>query len=78
MSQFQTMQSNPEQDKSKQTKAKSIASPCVDICALDDNDICIGCFRHGNEISQWGKYSDEEKLEVLKRTHLRSQGYTGV
>lgn len=51
---------------------ETVPSPCVSICALDDNDICIGCFRSGREISDWGKYSDEEKRAVLKRCGQRS------
>ena len=38
-----------------------VPSPCVSICALDDNDTCIGCFRTGEEISRWGGMTTEEK-----------------
>jgi predicted Fe-S protein YdhL (DUF1289 family) len=51
-----------------------VASPCLDICSLDDNDICIGCARHGNEISQWGDYSNSQKQAVLQRCKERNRG----
>ncbi|MBV1874099.1 MAG: DUF1289 domain-containing protein, partial [Gammaproteobacteria bacterium] len=45
----------------EKAKKAIVRSPCVDICALDDNDICIGCYRSGDEITVWGKMSNEEK-----------------
>lgn len=56
-------------------KAKKVIvrSPCVDICALDDDDVCIGCYRSGDEISAWGKMSNEEKLATLNRVKERRQ-----
>ena len=50
-----------------------IPSPCVDICALDKRDICIGCQRTGEEISRWGIMSNEEKTQVLRKIALREQ-----
>lgn len=48
-----------------------LASPCVSICALDDDNVCLGCFRTGEEISAWGKYSDDEKRAVLLKVAER-------
>lgn len=42
-----------------------IKSPCVENCCLDQDDICVGCFRHLNEILGWHEYSDEKKQQVL-------------
>ncbi len=39
--------------------SQSVPSPCVSICALDDRDICIGCFRTGSEISFWGSLASD-------------------
>ena len=54
-------------------KKAIVRSPCVDICALDDNDICIGCYRSGDEITVWGKMNNEEKLATLNRVKERRQ-----
>ncbi|WP_148709664.1 DUF1289 domain-containing protein, partial [Pseudomonas syringae group genomosp. 3] len=32
---------------------KPVRSPCVSICALDEQDICTGCQRTVSEITQW-------------------------
>ncbi len=42
-----------------------IISPCVGICALNEKDICIGCYRTGLEISAWGEMEDDEKRSIL-------------
>lgn len=51
---------------------ETVPSPCVSICALDDNDICVGCFRSGREISEWGRLSDDDKRAVLARCAERA------
>ena len=53
-----------------------VRSPCVSICALDDNDICTGCQRSGMEIATWGRMNDDQRREVLARcqTRARAQG----
>ncbi len=44
-----------------------VASPCVYVCALDDDDICLGCQRSGEEITRWGRMDDTERRAVLAR-----------
>ena len=44
----------------------AVISPCVGICSLGDDDLCIGCQRSGEEISNWGALSDEERKAVLQ------------
>ncbi|MCD8523908.1 MAG: DUF1289 domain-containing protein [Saccharospirillaceae bacterium] len=58
-----------------------VRSPCVNICALDDNDLCVGCYRSGEEISRWGRYSDDERRAVLQKVAERERdamNYTPV
>lgn len=50
---------------------QDVASPCVSICALDDDDVCVGCYRTGAEISQWGALSNEEKMSVMDKVKDR-------
>lgn len=48
-----------------------IASPCVRICCLDDNDICLGCFRHIGEITGWGAAGDDQRRAILQNARQR-------
>ncbi len=47
-------------------------SPCVSICALNDEGFCIGCYRDGNEIRLWNTYSNDQKRQVLNSCQRRA------
>ena len=51
--------------------ASGVPTPCVRNCCLDENDICLGCYRSMAEIMRWSEANDEEKLEILGRCRLR-------
>ncbi|MBL3557417.1 MULTISPECIES: DUF1289 domain-containing protein [Marinobacter] len=53
--------------------ADKVRSPCVSICALDDNDTCVGCHRTGEEITRWSSMSNEERREVLQKVAERER-----
>lgn len=59
--------------KTSQPKEKPVKSPCVSICALNDDDVCVGCWRTGDEISHWGAYSNDERRAVLKLSFERAK-----
>jgi predicted Fe-S protein YdhL (DUF1289 family) len=52
---------------------KPVASPCVSICYLDDDDVCQGCFRTGREISDWGSLTNAEKKQVMELVRAREK-----
>ncbi|MFK7829466.1 MAG: DUF1289 domain-containing protein [Congregibacter sp.] len=47
------------------------ASPCVAVCALDEDDVCMGCYRSGEEITDWFMADREEKQAILQRANER-------
>jgi hypothetical protein len=53
-------------------------SPCISVCVLDDDDICMGCYRSANEITDWFMASDDEKREVLRKARERMQGSSPI
>jgi len=46
-------------------------SPCVSICALDQNDVCEGCYRTGDEIVDWFTADDTRKQKILEASAQR-------
>ena len=52
---------------------RPVKSPCVSICALDDQDICIGCQRTAAEITRWGRMDNAERRLVLERCAERTR-----
>lgn len=55
------------------TKEKSVASPCVSICLLNDEDICVGCYRSAAEIGDWTLLDNDARRAVLSRAYQRSR-----
>ena len=49
-----------------------VESPCVSICRLDENDVCVGCFRTASEIAQWLSYSAEQRSEIMQQLPPRA------
>lgn len=49
----------------------AVTSPCVNICALDEQDICVGCYRSAAEITAWTSLSDEGRRDVVRLAEQR-------
>lgn len=45
----------------------NLITPCVSQCKLDENDICIGCYRSQSEITDWLNKSEDEKIDIVIR-----------
>ncbi|MBA6234313.1 MULTISPECIES: DUF1289 domain-containing protein [unclassified Colwellia] len=52
-------------------KNTNVASPCTRNCCLNTDDVCLGCFRHINEILAWKNYKNHEKNKVIKTCEHR-------
>lgn len=55
------------------TVSDKVRSPCVSVCALDENDVCIGCQRSGDEILRWTSMTNDERREVLRKVAEREK-----
>ena len=48
-------------------------SPCVRLCTLDEQDICVGCGRTLADITGWSKMLDADKAACVARARERLQ-----
>jgi predicted Fe-S protein YdhL (DUF1289 family) len=48
-------------------RMSKINNPCIRLCTLSEQDICIGCGRLIIEIKEWASYTDEQRTAILKR-----------
>ena len=46
-------------------------SPCINVCTLDPDGVCMGCLRRVDEIARWGRMSAVEQWAVLARLEQR-------
>lgn len=51
----------------------NIESPCIGVCELDEDNMCIGCLRTLSEISLWSQLSSLQKAAVMLETKNREQ-----
>ncbi|NCF18727.1 MAG: DUF1289 domain-containing protein [Haliea sp.] len=53
-------------------------SPCISVCLLDEGDICVGCCRSADEITDWFMANAEGKREILKRARERREAASAI
>ena len=54
----------------------AVASPCVDICRLDAQGLCVGCRRTIDEIVEWPRASEARRREILRELALRTVAFS--
>ena len=51
-----------------------IESPCVKVCVLHPTErLCMGCYRSGEEIACWSRYTPEIRREIMGTLPARAQ-----
>jgi predicted Fe-S protein YdhL (DUF1289 family) len=53
-------------------------SPCISVCLLDEGDVCVGCYRSAEEITDWFMADAEGKREILARAERRRQAASTI
>jgi uncharacterized protein len=66
--------SNPNPNPYASPADTAVPSPCIDVCKLDAQGLCIGCRRTIGEIAEWSQASDTRRREILHALVLR-QGW---
>lgn len=46
-------------------KYRAVLSPCIGICHMENDGLCAGCHRTGNEIAQWSTMHDKTRLRMM-------------
>lgn len=53
----------------------TVASPCIYICEMDEaSGFCRGCFRTLEEITDWSRAGEDERLAILAAIARRRGG----
>ena len=58
--------------------APELESPCISVCLLDESDICVGCFRSADEITDWFMADAQGKRDILARAEQRRDAATTI
>lgn len=54
----------------------NIPSPCVDVCKMEDG-LCTGCQRTVEEITEWGRATEERRLAIWEQVIKRRKAASG-
>jgi len=54
----------------RKTMKKPVESPCIHVCKLHDN-VCIGCGRTAEELTEWMRMTNEQKLAAIENGKKR-------
>ncbi|HEY1313490.1 MAG TPA: DUF1289 domain-containing protein [Steroidobacteraceae bacterium] len=53
--------------------AAAVPSPCIDVCRLDTQGLCVGCRRTLNEIAEWSTAGEARQREILRDVARRKE-----
>jgi len=51
----------------------TLTSPCVGRCSLNNDNVCLGCFRSLTEITDWAQADTPTKQVIINNAALRRQ-----
>lgn len=70
---------NASRLKVKHMKQKQIKfTPCVRKCCLNEEDVCLGCFRHLDEILAWHHSDEAQKQAIIENSMKRKAQYSAA
>ena len=49
----------------------AVPSPCTSVCRLDEQKVCIGCFRHVEDIREWRSADDQRRRVICQQAAQR-------
>lgn len=55
----------------QERESEDVPSPCVRKCCLDENNMCMGCYRTLDDITGWRDKTALEKAGILQRCAQR-------
>ena len=54
-------------------KTPEVASPCIQVCQLDQQQVCTGCGRTLGEIGEWSVATAVRKQQINQDARMRRQ-----
>ncbi|WP_411726799.1 DUF1289 domain-containing protein [Methyloglobulus sp.] len=57
------------------TADEPIPSPCIRHCCLNEEDVCVGCFRSLPEVVGWANADNATRQMILNNTKSRRVAY---
>ena len=52
----------------------AVPSPCISLCRLDEQKVCLGGFRHVEDIREWRSADDQRRRVIVAQAEQRKAG----
>ena len=52
----------------------AVPSPSISLCRLDEQKVCLGCFRHVEDIREWRSADDQRRRVIVAQAERRKVG----
>ena len=49
---------------------KKVMSPCVSVCHLGKDKVCLGCGRTRKERRDWLTYNEKKRVTIMKKLSI--------
>ncbi|UST79609.1 DUF1289 domain-containing protein [Pseudomonas siliginis] len=49
----------------------AVPSPCIGVCRLDEQKVCLGCARHVEDIREWRSADDQRRRVICQQATAR-------
>lgn len=53
------------------SEATLVVSPCIGVCELSDEEICLGCGRTLQDIAVWSGADEARRREIVEQARRR-------
>ena len=53
----------------------TVEKPCIRNCCLNEEDVCLGCFRTYDDMLVWRSLSYDEKVRLLEKAKERKKAH---
>ena len=50
---------------------QQVASPCIGVCELGEDEVCLGCGRTLDDIAIWSGADDAQRLRIIEQAQQR-------
>ncbi|GGK09632.1 hypothetical protein GCM10011394_18830 [Luteimonas terricola] len=47
------------------TDFRAVQTPCIGVCTINDDGLCDGCLRTGDEIAGWLAMEDAQREQLM-------------
>ena len=53
------------------SQQQPVASPCISVCELSDEEVCLGCGRTLQDIAEWSGADEARRREIVEQARQR-------